>query len=222
MRSFAVALVAVALLGACGPFEARPTTPPASSSPAAATEPAASPTASFPATAAGTAIPTVSAAPCVNSYPGASPVWGPETRLRDLQWSLDSVTDFYGVEPESRWSVRFFVPSDATGEVTIAITAVLEGPAGPIRIIRYAVGAPGAQPRPATQPIVLRPCRLDAPAGSPDRGLTILYVYAPPIDSGRYSLSVPGISLPVGAAGARFDVTLTCVRDTQAASASCR
>src|SRR5438445_244932 len=136
--------------------------------------------------------------------------------------TLDSVTDFYGVRPESRGSVRFSVPSDATGEVTIAVNAVLEGPAGPIRITRYAVGAPGAQPRPARQPIVLRPCRLDAPAGSPDRGLTILCVYAPPTDSGRYSLSVPGISLPVGAAGARFDVTLTCVRDTQAASASCR
>src|SRR5439155_1043807 len=85
------------------------------------------------------AAPPAPAAPCVNSYPGASPVWGPETRLRDLQWSLDSVTDFYGVEPESRWSVRFFVPSDATGEVTIAVNAVLEGPAGPIRITRYAV-----------------------------------------------------------------------------------
>ena len=121
------------------------------------------------------------------------------------------MTDFYGVEPYSRWNVRFFVPADGAGEVRITPSAVLEGPAGAIRVTRYETGPPGAAPRSATQPIVLRQC-----------GLTLLYVFAPPIDSGRYSLGVPGISLPAGAANARFDVTLTCVRDTQAASAGCR
>jgi hypothetical protein len=211
-----VLVLAAAAACSCGLFETRSAATPTPGAIATTPAVAATPT-------RGVSVPPAGAGgqgPCDNTFPTKPIVQ--ETRLRDLQWSLDLVTDFYSPAPGySRWNVRFFVPSGGSGEVTIPINAILEGPGGALAISRYEVGPPQSEPVAATKPIVLRPCRLDALPGSPDRGAMILLVYAPPIDSGAYSLRVPGIRLPSGSAQARFDVILTCTRDTQAASAGC-